>query len=372
MNIKRSPKLLTRAEAKGEDEALASLITRAEAKGEDEALASLITRAEAKGEDEALASSTINFGGKTKIKVIGVGGAGSNAVSRMMKCKLKGVDLIAVNTDVQDLKKAKAHQKLCIGKSLTGGLGAGMNPEIGKRAAEKSREEILELLKGSDIVFVTAGLGGGTGSGAAPAIAEMAKNMGALTIAVVTKPFSFEGKQRVRIAEKSLENLRERVDALLMIPNDRILAQVDEKTTLLSAFWNCDEILRQAVQGITDLILLPGIINVDFADVKAIMENSGPALFGVGQSQGEKRVEEVVNRAINSPLLDFSIEGAKGILFNISGGEGLSLNEISEIAKMITKSTHPKAKIIFGAIHDKKFQKDEIKLTVIATGFEQR
>lgn len=308
----------------------------------------------------------------TKIKVIGVGGAGSNAVSRMMKCKVEGVDLIAVNTDIQDLKKTKAHQKIWIGEKTTKGLGTGMNPRLGRKAVEENREEVAETLKGSDIVFITAGLGGGTGTGVSPVLAEMAKKADALTIAVVTLPFSFEGRQRIRIAKTGLEQLKEKVDTLLIIPNDKILTQVDQNTTLLAAFWNCDEILRQAVQGISDLIVIPGIINVDFADIKSIMENSGSALFGVGGGVGERRIEEAVDKAINSPLLDFSIEGAKGVLFNISGGENLTLSEVNKIAKKITETADPEAKIIFGAIHDNKLQKDEIKITVIATGFKRK
>ncbi|MCK4520649.1 cell division protein FtsZ [Candidatus Parcubacteria bacterium] len=305
----------------------------------------------------------------TKIKVIGVGGSGSNAVSRMMKCKIQGIDLIALNTDVQDLAKTQAHKKIRIGREATKGLGAGMNPEIGKKAAEENREEIEQILKDSDMVFITCGLGGGTGSGAGPMVAEIAKKQGALTIAVVTKPFSFEGNQRQLIAEKALENFKDRVDTLLIIPNDKILSLIDQETTLLSAFWACDEVLREAVQGISDLIVFPGIINVDFADLKAIMKNSGPALFGIGYGKGENRTEEAVNRAINSPLLDFSIHGAKGILFNVSGGKDISLDEVNDIANIITKNTNSKAKIIFGAVQDKSLAPGEIKITVIATGF---
>ena len=307
---------------------------------------------------------------KTKIKVIGVGGAGSNAVSRMMKHKVDGIDLVAMNTDAQDLKKVRASQKLRIGRDLTRGLGAGMDPNIGKQAAEEQKEEILKLLEGTDIVFVAVGLGGGTGTGAAPVVSELAKKKGALTICVATTPFSFEGKQRKRIAEFGLRKLQERVDALLVIPNDKILKQSGENTTLISAFWQCDEVLRQAVEGITDLILLPGIINVDFADIKSIMENSGSALFGVGQAVGERKIEESVNKAIRSPLLASSINGAKGVLFNVSGGDNMSLKDINEIAKLITKTVDPQAKIIFGAVYNDRLRKDEIKVTVIATGFK--
>lgn len=306
----------------------------------------------------------------TKIKVIGIGGSGNNAISRMMRCKIQGIELIALNTDVQDLKHSLAHQKLRIGKQITNGLGAGMNPEIGNRAAEESREEISELLRGSEMVFITCGLGGGTGSGASPVVAEIAKKQGALTIAVVTKPFSFEGRQRKLLAEKALEELKNKVDTLLIIPNDKIFSLIDKDTTVLSAFWTCDEVLREAVQGISDLIVLPGIINIDFADVKTIMRSSGPALFGIGKAKGEGRVEEAANRAVNSPLLDFSIKDAKGILFNVSGGRDLSLDEINTVANIITKTADTQAKIIFGAVIDKKLKKGEIKITVIATGFQ--
>lgn len=305
----------------------------------------------------------------TKIKVIGVGGAGCNAISRMAVSKIQGVDLIALNCDAQDLQKAKAHQKLRIGRNLTKGLGAGMNPEIGRLAAEENKEEITQLLRGADMVFVTCGLGGGSGTGASPVVAEIAKNSGALVIAVVTTPFSFEGTYRAQVAKKGLEVLKNKVDTLLIIPNDKVLSQGDRNTTLLSAFWVCDEILRQAVQGISDLIVLPGIINVDFADVKTIMQDSGPAFFGQGQAKGESRVEQAVNLALNSPLLDFSIGGARGILFNVSGRDDLSLAEIDEAAKIITKNTDPRAKVIFGAVYDPRLQKGEMKITVIATGF---
>lgn len=308
----------------------------------------------------------------TKIKVVGVGGAGSNAISRMLKYHIPGVDFVAVNCDTQDLKKVKANQKVQIGKKLTKGLGAGMNPEIGRKAAQESRKEIVEVLKGADIVFITVGLGGGTGTGAAPILAEIAKNQGSLTIGIATKPFTFEGIQRKRIAEKGLENLKSKVDTLLTIPNDKILSQIEPNATLISAFSACDEILHQAVQGITDLILLPGIINIDFADINSIMENSGPALFGVGKGKGEGRIEEAVNSAIHSPLLDFSVKNAKGILFNVSGGEEMALSEIDEIARLVTQVADSQAKVIFGAIHDKNFQKDEIKITVIATGFAKK
>lgn len=306
-----------------------------------------------------------------KIKVVGVGGSGSSAVSRMMKCRLEGVDLIAMNTDAQDLNFKKAHQKLHIGKTVTGGLGAGMNSELGRAAAEENRGEIAEILNGADMIFITCGMGGGTGTGASPIVAEEAKKLGALTIAVVTKPFSFEGTQRAQIAEDGLHSLKDRVDALLVIPNDKLLGIIDNKTSLLNAFWICDEVLRQAVQGISDLIVLPGIINVDFADIKSIMENSGSALMGVGRARGKNRAVEAARAAVNSPLLDISIEGAKGILFNVSGREDMTLTEINEAAKVITEAVDPNAKVIFGAVQDDRLRKRDLKVTVIATGFEK-
>lgn len=306
---------------------------------------------------------------KTKIKVVGIGGSGCNAISRMMKSKVKGIDLIAIDTDVQDLKKTRAHFKIRMGKNLTEGLGAGMNPEIGRRAAEEQREEITKLLKGSDMIFITCGLGGGSGTGASPVVAEIAKKQGVLTVAVVTKPFSFEGIFRQNIAEDGLKKLKEKVDSLIPISNDKLLSILDPNTSLLSAFWACDDILRQAVQGISDLILLPGIINVDFADVKAVLQNSGTALFGIGRARGQKRAEEAALGAINSPLLDISYKGADGVLFNISGGKDISLSEIDEVAKVITQRINPEAKVIFGAVQNEKLRKGEIKVTVIATGF---
>jgi cell division protein FtsZ len=305
----------------------------------------------------------------TNIKVVGIGGSGSNAVSRMARCKIKGVELVVLNTDAQDLKKARADLRLRIGRRTTQGLGAGMNPEIGRRSALENRKEISEVLKGSDMVFITCGLGGGTGTGAAPIIAEIAKETGVLTLAVVTKPFSFEGKAREKIARNGIKKIKEKVDTLISISNDRLLSTLDPNVSLLNAFWFCDDILRQAVQGISDLILLPGIINVDFADVKAIMKNAGSALFGVGRAKGEKRAERAAMAAINSPLLDVSLKGAKGILFNISGRKDVSLAEIDQVAKIITQEINPEAKIIFGAVHDEKLEKGEIKVTVITTGF---
>ena len=279
----------------------------------------------------------------TKIKVVGVGGSGSNVISRMMRCKIKGVELVAVNADAQDLQRTKAHQKIRIGKNLTKGLGTGMNPETGKEAAEEQREEIQEVLSGSDMLFITCGMGGGCGSGASPIVADIAKKSGALTLAVVTKPFSFEGIQRMEIAQDSLRKLKGKVDTLISISNDKLLSILEPKTTVLNAFWICDEILRQAVQGISDLIVLPGIINIDFADVKAIMKDSGSALFGIGKATGSERAREAAQKALSSPLLDLSCKGAKGVLFNVSGGKDISLSEIDEAAKIITQEVSPEA-----------------------------
>ena len=308
----------------------------------------------------------------TKIKVVGVGGSGLNAISRMAANKIEGVDLIAINTDVQDLKKARADLKIQIGKTTTRGLGAGMNPKIGEAAAQESKEEIREVLKGTDMVFITCGLGGGVGTGAMPIVAELAKKDGALTVAVVTKPFSFEGIPRKKIAERGLENLRNKVDTILVIPNDRILKMVEPATSVFSAFWFCDEILRQAVQGISDLITLPGIINVDFADLKSIMKNAGPALLGVGRATGEKRIEKALNLAIHSPLLDdTSFKKGRAVLFNVSGGKDLTMTEVNEAAQIIKNTVAPEAKVIFGALHDKNLAEGEVKIMVIITGFER-
>ena len=304
-----------------------------------------------------------------RIKVIGVGGSGGNAINHMVNSKIGGVEFIAMNTDAQDLQKSLASKKVHIGKNLTRGLGTGMNPEIGKRAAEETIEEVQGITKGADMVFVACGMGGGTGTGAAPVIAKTAKEQGSLTVGVVTKPFFFEGAQRMRLANEGLERLRNEVDALIIIPNDRILSIIDKNTSCLSAFAMCDEILRQAVEGISDLITTPGIINVDFADIKAVMQNAGSALMGIGSASGENRAEEAAKAAINSPLLDISIEGARGVLFAIAGGDDMTMFEIQEAAKIITESIDPDAKVIFGAIRDSKLKKDEIKVTVIATGF---
>lgn len=303
-----------------------------------------------------------------RIKVVGVGGSGGNAVSRMRKSKIQGVELIAINTDYQDLKKIKADFKLRIGEKITQGLGTGMRPEIGEAAAKENENEIREILKGSDMVFVAYGAGGGTGSGAGPIVAGIAKSLGALTVAVVTKPFSFEGAFRKTIAENSLKSLKEKVDSLIVIENDRLLEVLDPATPLSSAFLMCDDILRQAVRGISDLIILPGIININFADVKAIMKNSGTALFGIGRAKGEQRAEVAARSVISSPLLNISPKGAKGILFNVSGSD-VSLSEIEEIGKIVTKEINSEARVIFGAVRDEKLEKGEIKITIIATGF---
>jgi cell division protein FtsZ len=306
-----------------------------------------------------------------RIKVVGVGGSGTNAVNHMVTSKVDGVEFIAMNTDAQDLHKSSAPKKIHIGKNLTRGLGTGMDPEVGRKAAEESIEDIQNVLKGADMVFVACGQGGGTGTGAAPVVAKTAKEQGSLTIGVVTKPFFFEGNRRMETAESGIEDLRKEVDAIIVIPNDRLLAVIDKNTTCKSAFEICDEVLRQAVEGISDLITTPGIINVDFADIKAVMRDAGSALMGIGYASGDNRAVEAAKAAINSPLLDLSIDGAKGVLFAIAGGEDLTMLEIQEAAKVITASIDPGAKVIFGAIHDDKLKKNEIKITVIASGFPE-
>ena len=306
-----------------------------------------------------------------RIKVLGIGGSGGNSLNHMINSKVKGVDFIAVNTDSQDLHHSLTKHKIHIGKNLTRGLGAGMNAELGKRAVEETKEEIQEAVKGADMVFITCGLGGGTGTGASPIVARVAKEMGALTVAVVTKPFFFEGQQRMKIAEVGLEELRQAVDAIIVIPNDRLLATVSKETTAKSAFAMCDDVLKSAVEGISDLITTPGIINIDFADIKAVMENAGSALMGIGTASGEKRTEEAAKMAINSPLLEVSINGAKGVLFSIAGGDDLGMFEIQDAAKIITESVDPNAKIIFGTVRDEKLKKGEVKITVIASNFPE-
>lgn len=306
-----------------------------------------------------------------KIKVIGIGGSGGSAINRMIECGIKGVEFIAINTDVQALHYNKASKKLHIGKTITRGLGAGMNPELGRQSAEESQNEIRDLLKDADMVFITCGMGGGTGTGASPVVAELAQDLGALTVAVVTKPFSFEGAQRRNIGERGLAELTDKVDTIITIPNDKILQVIDKKTSLLDAFMIVDEILRQGVQGISEVITVPGLINVDFADVKAVMAKAGSALMGIGQASGENKAVEAAKAAINSSLLEMSIEGARGILFTIVGGPNLTMHEVNEAAKVITSSIDEDAKIIFGAVIDDKL-KDEIKITVVATGFDGR
>lgn len=306
-----------------------------------------------------------------RIKVLGIGGSGGNAVSHMINCKVRGVDFVVVNTDSQDLHRSLAKKRVHIGKNLTRGLGTGMNSDLGRRAVEETKDDIQEVVKGADMVFVTCGLGGGTGSGASPLIARTAKELGCLTVAVVTKPFYFEGRQRGRIADAALDELRKEVDAIIVIPNDKLLTVVSKETTVKNAFAMCDEILRQAVEGISDLITTPGLINIDFADIRTVMENAGSALMGIGTASGENRAIEAAKLAINSPLLDVSIHGAKGVLFSIAGGEDLTMFEIQDAAKVITESIDPEAKIIFGTVRDDKLKKNEIKITVIATGFPE-
>ena len=305
------------------------------------------------------------------IKVVGVGGGGNNAVDRMIRSGLKGVEFIAINTDVQALARSEAAVKIQIGSALTRGLGAGANPEIGNKAAEESREEISQALKGADMIFVTAGMGGGTGTGASPVIAQIGKEGGALTVGVVTKPFTFEGGRRSQQAEKGIGNLRQQVDTLITIPNDRLLQVVDKRTPFVEAFRMADDVLRQGVQGISDLIAVPGLINLDFADVKTIMCDTGSALMGIGVGRGDSRAAEAARAAINSPLLETSIEGARGVLLNITGDPNLGLFEVNEAAEIVTQAADPDAQIIFGAVIDDSLQ-DEVRITVIATGFDQR
>lgn len=306
------------------------------------------------------------------IKVVGVGGGGNAALNRMMEANIKGVEFIAVNTDAQALHYSGAPIKIHIGQTATRGLGAGMNPSLGQQAAEESREELHEVLKGADMVFVAAGFGGGTGSGAAPVITEIAKESGALTVAVITKPFSFEGQQRLTIAEEAMAELQDKVDAAVVIPNDRLLQIIDKKTSLMDAFRVVDDVLRQGVQGISDLITQHGIVNVDFADVKAIMQNAGSALMGIGRASGETRAVDAARAAIESPMLDITIDGAKGIVFNITAGADLRMYEVEEAARIITEHVDPNAKVIFGTVIDPDQVEDgELKITVVATGFDK-
>ncbi|OGL88732.1 cell division protein FtsZ [Candidatus Uhrbacteria bacterium RIFCSPLOWO2_02_FULL_51_9] len=307
--------------------------------------------------------------GFAKIAVVGIGGSGNSAVNRMIDAKIRGVEFIAVNTDLQALHQSQARVKLNIGKGVTRGLGAGMDPEVGRRAAEESQNEVRDLLKDKDMVFITCGLGGGTGSGAAPLVAQLARDAGALTVAVVTKPFGFEGAERKAIAEQAHEKLRANVDTIITIPNDRVLHIIDKKTSLLEAFRMVDDVLRQGVQGISEVITIPGNVNVDFADVRTIMTGSGSALMGIGQASGDNRAVEAAKQAISSPLLDLSIDGARGILMVISGGESMGMQEMQEASKLITSSADENARVIWGAVVDPSL-KDDIKITVIATGFE--
>ncbi|MEN3185850.1 MAG: cell division protein FtsZ [Atribacterota bacterium] len=308
--------------------------------------------------------------GVVNIKVIGVGGGGGNAVNRMIKAGLKGVTFVAINTDTQVLKKSLAEVKLQIGTKLTRGLGAGANPEIGRRAAEEDKDKLFKLLEGVDMTFITAGMGGGTGTGGAPVVASVAKELGVLTIGVVTKPFSFEGKKRMRQAEEGIVLLQKSVDALIVIPNDRLLKIIDASTSVVEAFQMVDDVLLQGIRSISDLINVPGIINLDFADVKAIMENAGTSLMGIGRASGEGRAKEAAQMAVRSPLLETPFEGAKGILFNITGGPNLGLWEVNRVAEIISQTASQEANIIFGAVIDEKM-KEEIEVTVIATGFNE-
>ena len=308
--------------------------------------------------------------GTATIKVIGVGGAGNNAINRMIESGIKGVEFIAINTDRQALQFSKASSKIQIGEKLTRGLGAGANPDIGMQAAEESKAEIAEMLRGADMVFVTAGMGGGTGTGAAPIVAAAAKELGILTIGVVTKPFTFEGKKRLTQAEKGIVNLKEKVDTLVVIPNDKLLQIIDRRTSIVEAFKMADDVLRQGVQGISDLISVPGLINLDFADVKTVMLNTGMAHMGIGRASGENRAEDAAKQAIQSPLLETSIEGAKGVIINITGGSDVGLHEANTAAELVQRSADPEANIIFGTVTDDSLG-DEIQITVIATGFEK-
>ncbi|MBI2251247.1 MAG: cell division protein FtsZ [Armatimonadetes bacterium] len=326
------------------------------------------------GKKENSKISVAKLEGKTNleqfagIKVIGVGGAGCNAVSRMVQVGLKGVEFIAINTDAQALFLCDSDSRIHIGGNVTKGLGAGSDPAIGKKAIEENTEEILSALDGADMVFITAGMGGGTGTGAAPVVAELARQVGALTVAVITKPFTFEGRMRQIMAEGGIRELEQKVDTMITIPNDRLLQVVDKKTPLIEAFKVADDVLRQGVQGISDLITIPGLINLDFADIQTVMSNAGSALMGIGIGKGDNRAVEAAQAAIASPLLETTIDGARGVLFNITGGTDLTLMEINEAAEIISRAVDPEARIIFGAVIDERMQ-EEIKITVLATGF---
>jgi cell division protein FtsZ len=304
-----------------------------------------------------------------RIKVVGIGGGGGNAVTRMSKDFMRGVEFIALNTDIQDLEKSNVRHRINIGRNLTRGMGAGMNPDVGRQSAEESRSEIIEALQGADLIFLTAGMGGGTGTGATPIVAEAAREVGALTVAVVTKPFAFEGSQRARIADEGIARLRDRVDSLIVIPNDRIFSIIGNDTSIMKAFTKIDEVLKNTVQGVSEIISSSGLVNVDFADIKAIMQGAGVAIVGVGQASGNDRAIKAATQAINSPLLERSIEGAKGVLFGISGGADLKMSEINEAAKIITENADQGARIIFGAYFDRRVPKGTLKINLIATGF---
>ena len=318
---------------------------------------------------DGMEESGLMIDGTATIKVIGVGGGGTNAVNRMVDSGIRGVEFVAVNTDRQALLLSKAASKIQIGEKITRGLGAGANPDIGAQAAEESKAEITEALRGADMVFVTAGMGGGTGTGAAPIVAACAKEMGILTIGVVTKPFTFEGKKRLSQADRGIESLKSKVDTLVVIPNDKLLQVIDRKTSIVEAFKMADDVLRQGVQGISDLIAVPGLVNLDFADVKTIMLNTGMAHMGIGRASGESRAEEAAKQAVQSPMLETSIEGARGVIINITGGTNLGLHEVNTAAELVQRSVDPEANIIFGAVIDETLEED-IVITVIATGFE--
>jgi len=306
-----------------------------------------------------------------RIRVVGVGGSGKNAVNHMINSKVRGVEFIAVNTDAQDLHGSLAKKRIHIGKNLTRGLGAGMNPELGKRAAEETRQQIQEAIQGSDLVFITCGMGGGTGTGGAPVVAKIAKEVGALVIAIVTKPFAFEGAQRKELAERGLAELKKEVDAFIVIPNDKLLVAVEQTVSLKQAFALCDEVLREAVEGVSDIIRTPGDINTDFNDIKAVMEGAGPTLMGIGIAEGDDRAKEAAKRAVNSPLLDISISGAKGVLWVVAHSDDLGIMEVHEASKIISESVDKAAKIIWGVMKDSKLKKGQIRIIVIATGFPE-
>jgi cell division protein FtsZ len=306
-----------------------------------------------------------------RIRVVGVGGSGGNAINHMIASKVRGVEFLAVNSDAQDLHRSLSKRKIHIGKNLTRGLGTGMNPELGKRAAEETRQQIQEALQGSDMVFITCGMGGGTGTGASAVVAKIAKEVGALVIAIVTKPFGFEGAQRKDIAERGLAELKKEVDAFIVIPNDKLLVAVEQTLSLKQAFALCDEVLREAVEGVSDIIRTPGDVNTDFNDIKAVMEGAGPTLMGIGIAEGDERAKEAAKRAVNSPLLDISISGAKGVLWVVAHSDDLGIMEVHEASKIISESVDKNAKVIWGVMRDEKLKKGQIRIIVIATGFPE-